>query len=233
MSNQRSLRLLSMVLSLLGTLPVVAQLPLPKAYPNRRGPDAFHNADGSTRYSFELGGGGVLPIGGTGRSMTGGGSVAAAAGVNLNKHVALQGRGEYDQTGVPRTVLLLVNQPKGQVRAGSVTANVILRYVATDHFGAYVTGGGGYYRRVTRFLTPVINGTNRSDQLTGLYTLNTYGGDAGLGFEWKPSVFSNMKIFAEARLNYLCGQTPTTTAGGYTLNSHNAQFVPALIGVRW
>lgn len=220
---------------LLYALPVLAQLPLPftAKYAQRRNADAFHNADGSTRYSVEFGGGGNLPMGGTHQSQTSGGSVEGAFGINFNKYLALQARGEYDQMDVPKKVLTQLDQPKGSVQIASGTINAILRFVATTHFGMYVAPGGGYYRRVTKFKESGTVGTSQSDQITGLYTLNTYGGSLGFGVEWKPSVFSNIKIFGEARYTYLAGQTQKNLASEYDLNSRSAQFLPVLVGIRW
>jgi hypothetical protein len=202
--------------------------------------DHWHNNDGSTRYSIEFGAGPSFATGATANYVTNGGVVAAAFGLNLNRRVALQARGEYDQFGVPGRVLAAYGQPDGRVQIASATLNTILRYHVGSHMQAYVTGGGGYYRRVTRFVTPsnstvCIGGSclTGGGVTNGFFVNNTAGGNGGFGFEWKPSFYSNQKIFAEVRYNFLLQQDPTAAGSVYIQNSRNAQYVPVLVGLRW
>lgn len=215
-----------------------AQLPGPQAQGKTYKPqvDHWHNDDGSTRYNFELSGGPASGVGSTRRYQTFGGVVAGAAGINFNRYITLQGRGEFAQFGVPGPLLYSVAQPDGKVQIGSGTANMLLRYYVGPHARAYIILGGGYYRRVTRFETPTNTSTSGSTSvLTGTYYMNTYGEAAGFGFEWKPSFYSNMKIFTEARYNFIHGQNSDSTTGGAHMdfNSRNAQYIPVLLGLRW
>ncbi len=200
----------------------------------------YHNDDGSSRYSFEVGGGALLAPGGTRHTQTLGGAVEAAAGLNFNKYIALQGRAEYDQAGVPGRILAAYNQQDGKVQVVSAQINSILHYYAGQQFRAYVVLGSGYFRRVTRFYYPgpasgCLGGSCNStgNNPTGFFHLDTVGAVGGLGFEWRPSVYSNGKIFLEGRYDYIKGQTPSDSGTQYPLNSRNAQMVPVLMGVRW
>ena len=215
-----------------------AQLPRPqiKQKPGEKPyKDHWHNDDGSTRYNFELAGGAAFGVGPTRRYQTFGGAIAGAAGINFNRYLTLQARGEYAQFGIPGSLLYTVAQPDGKVQIGSATVNALVRYYVGPHLRAYVTVGGGFYRRVTRFTTPMNTSTSGpTSALTGLYTMNTYGEAAGFGFEWKPSFYSNAKIFTEARYNYINGQNSKSTGGGSAdFNSRNAQYIPVLVGLRW
>lgn len=222
---------------LLFAMSAQAQLPRPQSQGKVYKPevDHWHNGDGTTRYNFELAGGPASGIGSTRRYQTFGGAVAGAAGVNFNRFFTLQGRGEYAQFGVPGSLLYALAQPDGKVQIGSGTANVLLRYYVGAHVRAYVTIGGGYYRRVTRLTTPTNTSTSGSSNvLTGVYYMNTYGEAAGFGFEWKSSFYSNMKIFTEARYNFIHGQDSKSTGGvGMDFNSRNAQYIPIFLGLRW
>ena len=242
--KMRQTHVLMGLASLLGVLPLLqisAQLPRPRLGNAQRYKDHFHNDDGSTRYSFDLGGGGALITGATKHSITSGGVIASSAGLNFNRRIALAVRGEYGKFGVPAPVLSAYNQPDGNVQIISATMNVLARYHAGAHFLTYVTGGGGYYRRVTKFTTPTGNAiciggpciTSGSSVVNAVYYSNTYGGNAGLGFEWKPSLFSNQKIFVEARYHFLAEQTPGLIGVLYPMNSRSAQYLPVLAGLRW
>lgn len=212
-----------------------AQLPAPKLDRARSSTDHWHNDDGSTRYNFEVAAGPSSGVGPTRRYQTFGGVAAAGAGINFNRTFTLQARGEYDKFGVPGSLLYAVAQKDGKVEVVSGTLNGIVRFGEGPHLRPYVTLGGGYYRRVTTFTDTIDTGNGSSAQATtGQFHMDTYGGSAGVGFEWKGSFYSNMKLFAEARYNFVRGQKSHSTSGaGYDLNSRNFQYIPVLVGFRW
>lgn len=223
------------VLLCLAAAGACGQLPRPKSPALKASRDHWHNDDGSTRYNFEFGGGPAAGIGPVRRYQTFGGAVAGAAGVNFNHVFTLQARGEYDKFGVPASLLKALNQPDGNVQMASGTLTALVHYYTGPHLRLYFTVGGGYYRRVTTFVTTMDTGNQTSATVTtGQFHLDTYGESAAFGFEWKGSFFSNAKLFTEARYNYVHGQR-TGASGGttYDFNSRNMQYIPVVVGVRW
>lgn len=215
----------------------VAPAPLPMAEMPAPPPEPRSSRlllkDGTPRINVEVGGGVQLPFNGAQNSQNVGGMVAAAVGYNFSRFFTLQARGEYDRAGVPSSVLVAQKQSDGRVELASGTVNMILRYAVVGRFGAYITGGGGYYRRVTKFMQSTASGTQNLSTVTAEYSMDTVGAAFGMGVEWRAWRRTGMKIFAEARYNYVEGQEQTGSASTYQWNSRTTEYAPALIGVRW
>ena len=210
----------------------LAANPAPQPPPRRYGrrpvyADSHHNADGSNKYAFFIGGGFNLPTGGTNSYLSTGYSVHGGVGRNFNKKLAVLAEIEYDHSNIQTNTLndLLTTYvnlgAEGQDGSAlselggtnhnlSVSIDPMYTYMDHDKFGAYVIGGVGFYHKVTDFTTPAIGEycefygcfEYEANQTIDSYVSNAVGYNGGLGFTYKGSRFSDLKFYAEARYVY-------------------------------
>jgi hypothetical protein len=186
-------------------LPTSAQLP-PPGYNSH-----WRTADGSEKLALEFGGGWDLATGAARESETRGWNYMMGAGYNFNRHLALLGEYGFNHFTVPLQPKLSDAIPlSGSTHIWSITADPKFQYFATDRVGAYVIGGGGFYRT-----------SNNSDGDTG--EANESGGvNFGTGIALKVSDNSDAKFYAEGRYTWIDNKpTPHTT------------YIPLTMGIRW
>jgi len=123
-----------------------------------------------------------------------------------------------------------------------------------DGLGAYVLAGVGFYHKVTNFTVPTVGEycdyyygcyEYQANQVIDHYTSNAPGFDAGIGFTWKLSHFSNVKLYAEGRYVYMINSqrqgvtlsTPNyatnTSYNDFPANSNRTSYFPIKFGVRF
>src|ERR1700730_16100992 len=130
--------------------------------------DSRTNSDGSAKYTFLVGGGFTLPVGGSHSYLTTSYNIQAGAGRNFNKTFGVQV--EFDwanfgfQTATLNNQLAIYNGPffqyglpqlGGSSHIWSFTLDPIMNFYSSDTWGAYVIGGGGFYHKTANFTTPV------------------------------------------------------------------------------
>jgi len=187
--------------------------------------DSHTNPDGSNKYTFMVGGGFVLPTGGTHNYASPGWKFQVGAGRNFNKTLGVLLQFDYDKMGIQthtlNSQLALYNslgatdqngnplsQLNGYIHDWSFSLDPIVNYYTSDTWGAYVTGGVGLYHKATVFTIPGV-GTYcdpyygcyqyRADQPIDKYTSNAFGVNGGLGFTYKLSRWSGTRLYGEAR----------------------------------
>lgn len=222
--------------------------------------DGMHNSDGSNKLAFEIGGGLDVPAGSTAKYQSLSYKFSVGAGRNFSKTFGVLLQGDYDHFGITNgqlaaqlalyNSLLPVNQQlsslNGSVHVWSVTVNPIINYYTSDTLGAYLIGGGGFYRKVTQFTSPQsglfcdpYSGfcyQITSDAVVDHYSNNAGGANAGLGFTYKFSRFSSQKFFAEARYVWVDNQPSsnnTKSNNGYLPANYRTGYFPVTVGLRW
>ena len=110
----------------------------------------------------------------------------------------------------------------------------------------YVTGGGGFYRKVTNFTDPeeaeyceyYYCGVTTENVVVGHFSSNQGGWNVGGGFTHRVGGVYNdgtMKLFAEVR--YLDVDTPavvsTPNGLGTTTVAAGTKLIPITLGLRW
>jgi len=125
----------------------------------------------------------------------------------------------------------------GNVNTWSFTVDPIVYLPFNRKSGLYVTGGGGFYRKVSNFTEPV----EECDPYYGCYGVpvtvahfssNQGGFNGGAGFYHK--VFgedSNGKFFAEVR--YIWVNSPGPSASNSDQGSGTEAFIPVTFGIRF
>jgi hypothetical protein len=208
--------------------------------------DSHTNSDGSAKYSFLVGGGFTLPVGGSHNYLTTSYNIQAGASRNFNKTFGVQV--EFDwanfgfQTSTLNNQLAIYNflneeagfpdlpQLGGTSHVWSFTLNPIMNFYSTDTWGAYVIGGGGFYHKTANFTVPTI-GTEcdffgfcfqfQANQTIDKYTSNAFGVNGGLGMTYKFSRFASQKLYAEARYVYTFNSPRDFSFGDANGNNFN------------
>jgi len=192
-------------------------------------------AQNMNRFTFNIGGGFTQPVRNTdGRTDTGF-NITAGAGVNLTPHLGIIGEFGFNNLDLSRTALLAAGVPQGSTRIYSLTANPILRFNPRGRFDAYLTGGGGFYRRTVEFTEPTITTVTvfdpfwgvifpaavPADRVLGSFSQNKGGLNIGGGISFRVRGDSQMKIFAETKYHHIYTEPVATT------------ILPVTFGLRW
>ena len=230
--------------------------------------DRSHNADGSSRYGFVVGGGFNSPVGDASSNYLNlGYRFEVGGGVNFSRKLGVMLQFDYDHFGIPGNVL--TNQANlynildgtgtdpytglgGNSHIWSFTLMPTYNFYQGDKVGAYVTGGGGFYHKVTNFTVPTTQQycdyyygcyQYEADQIVDHYFSNAPGVTGGIGLTYKFSRWSNERLFAEARYVHTFNQArlgdpaltgnPGTANNFYPPNSNETSYIPITFGLRF
>ena len=210
---------------------------------------------GESRFShvaIEAGGGFTAPLGpaasngftaliGNGQpygAITWGGNFLAGAGWNFSKQFSLLGEFSFNSNKIPGRTLSEIAVPGGNVHTYGLTLEPMFYYANSEkhHVGGYVIGGGGFYRKVTSFTSPVqecdyfYGFCYTVNQTVGHFSANAGGVNIGTGLTY--SIFgpdSHAKLFAEARYQWV--DTPRYTGGNPQTGSE--ELIPVSVGLRF
>ncbi|HEY0308409.1 MAG TPA: hypothetical protein VGB94_09630 [Acidobacteriaceae bacterium] len=218
--------------------------------------DRYTNADGSSKLAWEAGAGFTVPTQESGQYLKPSYKFTFGAGRAFSKNFAILAEYNYDHFGIPdaqlnsqlslyNTLGAQLTQLNGNAHTWSLTLEPVLSFYSSGKAGAYVIGGGGFYRKITNFTTPTI-GTYcdyecypvAQDQTIDHYSNNAGGLNIGAGLTYKVSNYSNLKLFAEARYVWVDNSpSSTNTAGapnyGYPAANFETKYIPVTFGVRF
>jgi hypothetical protein len=201
-----------------------------KQYP-KYGEPGFHHL------AIEAGVGFDSPVGNSKSSMTTGYNIKLGGGWNFSKRFGVLAEYEFNHTGIPNSVLAAVDAPQGDVHLWGFTLDPVYYYKTTGVWGGYVTGGGGFYRKLTTFSQPVNLGLVCSffgcfeqfgNQTLFHFSSNQGGLNFGTGFTHTISD-GGAKIFAEVR--YLWVNSPGST--NTQVGSGTVSMIPVTFGIRF
>jgi opacity protein-like surface antigen len=239
-----------------------AQPPPRRRYGRPNYADSHNNADGSSKYTFVAGAGFTMPTGGTHNYLTPSYKFQVGGGRNFNKMLGLLLQFDYDhfgfQTATLNNLITIYNaaptyanfsQLGGSSHVWSFTLNPIVTIIDGERAGAYVTGGAGFYHKTANFTVPGTGEycdpyygcyTYSANETVDKYTSNAFGANGGFGFTFKPSQFSNERLFAEARYVWTDNQPRPYNISGTTAyynafpqNSARTTYIPVTIGIRF
>ncbi len=193
--------------------------------------------------AIEAGAGFDAPIGNTKNSQTFGYNVKLGGGWNFSKQVGLLLEYEFNRTGIPNSVLAANQAPDGTIPNGNVhmwgiTLDPIFYFKNSGSWGGYVTGGGGFYRKLTSFTEPIYEGTicdyyygcypAYGSQTISHFSSNQGGLNIGAGFTHRLGE-GNAKLYGEAR--YLWINSPRSS--GNTVGTGTVSMIPVTFGIRF
>lgn len=224
--------------------------------------DSRTNADGSAKYTFFVGGGFTLPVGGTHNYLATSYDFQAGAGRNFNKTFGVNVQFDWDnfgfQTATLNKQLAIYNGPffeygipqlGGTSHVWSFTVDPVANFYTSDTFGAYAVGGLGFYHKTANFTTPVLAQacdfygcyTYQANATVDKYTSNAFGVNAGFGLTYKFSRFAGEKFYVEGRYVYTFnsprpfdyGDANFNNVNVFPQNSAKTSFIPVVFGVRF
>ena len=201
-------------------------------YGRPRYSDNQHNADGSSKYTFVVGGGMAIPTGTTHLDLKPSFNVQGGFGRNFNQKFSVIAQFDWANFGIQNNTLntLLstynsigavdqngnaLTQLGGSSHAWSLTLNPTYKIIQGDTKGVYVIAGAGYYHKTANFTIP---GTGtycdpyygcyqyQANQSIDKYTSNAFGVNGGIGFTYKLSRFSAGRLYVEARYVFIANQ---------------------------
>lgn len=223
------------------------------------------NADGSSKYTGYVGGGFNSPVGTNSNFLSTSWGFQGGVGRNFNRHFGVNLEFDYDHFGLTQATIdqqVFRYDPTGQYGYGgylggnnhiwSFNLQPIYNIYSGEGLGAYITGGVGFYHKVTNFTLPSQQqycdyyygcGVYTVNGVVDHYTSNAPGFDGGIGLTYKFSRFASQRLYAEARYVYInnsfkAGITNDTvnTYPGFNYfpeNSNTTSYFPIKFGLRF
>jgi opacity protein-like surface antigen len=204
-------------------------------YDNRPAQGSFYS-----RMAFEIGGGFNSPAPDS-PDITWGGNFTAGAGYRFNPMFSTLIEYQFISDKLPGTLIAEAGADGGNAHIWSFSVAPVVDLFPKGRFDAYVTGGGGFYRKTTNFTDPqsylyctyYYCGIATENVVVGHFSSNQAGWNVGMGIAHRFE--GNMKLFAEAR--YLDVLTPAVTTEpnglGTTTVEAGTRLIPVTVGVRW
>jgi hypothetical protein len=200
----------------------------------------FHNL------AFEAGGGFNGPAGDSSNYITWGGNFTVGGGLHLNKRFSVLAEYQFLDDKLPGAIIAETGATGGNAHIWSLTLDPVVDLFPKSTNSVYVTGGGGFYRKVTNFTDPeeaeyceyYYCGVTTENEVVGHFSSNQGGFNIGGGYTHRlGGVYGDgqMKLFAEVR--YLDVMTPASAIapnglGTATVGS-GTKLIPITLGVRW
>lgn len=197
-----------------------------------------------SNFAFEAGGGFNAP---ESNSITYGGNFNVGGGVNLNKHLAVLAEYQFIDDKLPGSLISEADAQGGHAHIWSFTLDPVLDLFPKAKNDIYVTGGGGFYRKVSSFTDPeeeevcyYFCEVYDQNVVIAHFSSNQGGWNIGAGYERRLGGMygdSKTKLFAEAR--YVDVLSPAVTglspngSGLITSVEKDTKMVPVTLGVRF
>lgn len=193
-----------------------------------------------------FGGGANGPTGGSSSYITWGGNATVGVGYRFNPYLSLMTEYQFIDDKLPGALIAETGANGGHAHIWSLTMAPVFDLAPKRANSVYVTGGGGFYRKVTSFTDPVLAlycdyyycGLTTVNQVVGHFSSNQGGWNIGGGFTHKVGGMQSegrMKLFAEVR--YLFVDSPAVTSSpnglGTTTVAAGTRLIPVTLGVRW
>jgi opacity protein-like surface antigen len=191
--------------------------------------------------TFEAGGGFSAPTEDSSPYITWGGNVTVGAGYRFNPMFSLMTEYQFIDDKLPGQIIAEAGATGGNDHIWSLTLDPVVDLTPKGRLDVYVTGGGGFYRKVTSFTDPqavqyctyYYCGITTQNVVVGHFSSNQGGWNVGAGIAHRFG--GNMKLFAEAR--YLDVDSPAVTTQpnglGTTTVGAGTKIIPVTFGVRW
>ncbi len=198
----------------------------------------------ANNYALEIGGGFDAPTNKT--DITWGGQFTAGAGYNFSKRFALLAEYQFIDNKLPGAIIAETGATGGHAHIWSLTLDPVVSLFPKSSNDVYLTGGGGFYRKVTSFTDPEEEeycsyyycGIATVNAVVGHFSSNQGGFNIGGGYQHRMGGMyqdSKMKFFVEAR--YLDVMTPAVTTEpnglGTTTVAADTKLIPISVGIRW
>ena len=200
----------------------------------------------TSHLAFEGGGGANAPAGDSSDDITWGGNFTAGGGYRFNKYLSMLVEYQFIDDKLPGRIIGEAGATGGNAHIWSFTADPVVDLFPTHSNSVYVTGGGGFYRKVTNFTDPeaveycsyFYCEQGYQNEVVGHFSSNQGGWSIGGGFTHRlGGVYGDgkAKLFAEVR--YLDVLTPAVVAEPNGLSTTtvaaDTKLIPITLGVRF
>lgn len=197
-------------------------------------------------FIFEAGGGFNAPSRGSSPYITWGGNFNVGAGLKLDPHLAMLVEYQFLDNKLPGALIAETGADGGHAHIWSFTLNPEVDLFPKQKNDIYLTGGGGFYRKVTSFTDVTLAeycdyfycAVGTTNAVVGHFSSNQGGWSIGAGYQHRFRGMygdSRLKLFAEAR--YLDVLTPATQVSpnglGVTAVAADTKLVPVTLGIRF
>ncbi len=205
-----------------------------------------HRDNMFSHLTFEAGGGFNAPSENSSPYITWGGNLTVGAGYRFSPYLSMLAEYQFIDDKLPGAIVAEAGSDGANAHIWSLTLAPVLDLFPHSSNSVYVTGGGGFYRKVTNFTNLNLGYycdyfycyPGVTSQVVGHFSSNQGGWNIGAGFTHRLGGTygdSKLKLFAEAR--YLKVLTPavyTQPNGlGTTYVGANTELIPVTFGVRW
>jgi hypothetical protein len=203
---------------------------------------ARHSLFSLGNIAAEAGAGFNAPIGNDGPFLTWGGNFTGGAGLHLSKRLSVLAEYQFADNKLPGAMIAAVGAQGGNAHIWSLTLDPVIDLTPRWKNGAYITGGGGFYRKVTTFTSPEEVeecdpyygcGIYYENGVVGHYSSNQLGANVGFGITHRlGGVYGDgsAKLFAETRYTYVASPRYTPA---FTIPIGTTGIIPVTVGIRW
>ncbi len=197
--------------------------------------------------TYEAGGGANAPTNDSSPFITWGGNFTGGVGYRVDPRVSVMAEYQFIDDKLPGALIAETGANGGHAHIWSLTLDPVIDLFPKSSNSVYVTGGGGFYRKVTSFTDPepaeyctyFYCGVAYENTVVGHFSSNQSGWNIGGGFTHRlGGVYgdSKTKLFAEVR--YLDVLTPavngiTPSGLGVTTVGSDTKVIPVTLGVRF
>jgi hypothetical protein len=196
-----------------------------------------HHFYSQSHIAAEAGGGFSAPVGNDRPYLTWGGNLSLGGGLHLSNRLSLLAEYQFIDDKLPGPFVAAGGGTSGNAHIWSLTLGPVIDLFPKATNSAYVTGGGGFYRKLTSFTVEVccdFYGYEVSE-VANHFSSNQGGFNFGFGLTHRiGGTYSDgsMKIYGEAR--YLWVDTPRFNAfTGPNIAMGTTGVVPVTFGLRW
>ena len=118
--------------------------------------------------TFNVGGGFTAVTQGISNRLDHGGNVQGSVGLNVTRHLGVEGTFMFNGLGITRSALNTAGEPDGSARVYTFTVDPKLSVWSGEKASLYVLGGGGWMRRTVEFTQPTLAQTVVFDPMVRL-----------------------------------------------------------------
>ena len=198
------------------------------------------------RLSFEFGGGFNVPTSYSSSYANTGANVTVGSGMHFAHGLGLLLEYQFIDDGLPSAIVAEAGASGGNIHMWSFTVDPVINLMPKRATSVYVTGGGGFYRKVTNFTDPQLTEycdyfctVGTTNAVVGHFSSNQGGWNVGGGVSHRFAGMygdGKMAIYAEAR--YLDVLSPAVVGAtpnglGATTVGADTKLVPVTFGLRF
>lgn len=212
----------------------------------QNGTYGYHSRSWTSHLTFEAGGGANGPTSDSSSYITWGGNFTVGAGYRFTPHLSGLLEYQFIDDKLPGALIGETGANGGNAHIWSFTLAPVVDLFPKSTNDVYVTGGGGFYRKVTNFTDPQETyycdyfycEPGYANVVVGHFSSNQGGWNIGGGFTHRLGGTygdSNLKLFAEVR--YLDVLTPASAVSpnglGVAAVGEGTKLIPITLGIRF